>query len=80
MEKTKFCPAMWLSGFFGLGAIVHLVRLVAGFSVVIAGHEISRVVSGGVVAVFGTLSVGLFVLSMKRPCENGKEGSSICGK
>ena len=78
--KTKFCPAMWLSGFFGLGALIHLIRLVMGFSVVIAGHEIPKTASGLAVLIFGTLSVGLFTISLKRPCESGESGSSTCCK
>ena len=80
MEKTKFCPALWFSGFFGLGAVLHLIRLITGFSVVIAGHEIPVSFSGVAVAVFGALSVGLLVLSLKRPCETGKSKSSGCCK
>ncbi len=80
MEKTKFCPAMWLSGFFGLGAIVHLVRAAMGFSVVIAGREIPVTVSAVVAGVLGALSIGLLVVSLKRPCESGKTDGSVCCK
>ena len=78
MVKTKFCPAMWFSGFFALGAVVHSVRLITGFSVVIAGREIPLILSGAAVLVFGILSVGLLILSLKRPCETKKEGASCC--
>lgn len=67
--KNKFCPAMWLSGFFGLAAIAHLVRLTAGFTLAINGWQVPKTVSALFVAVAGTLSVGLFTLSIKRPCE-----------
>ena len=80
MEKAKLCPAVWLSGFFGLGAVVHLIRLLTGFSVVIAGREIPVSFSGVAVAIFGTLSIGLLVLSLKRPCEADKGSSSSCCK
>ena len=76
--KAEFCPAMWFSGFFGLGALVHLARLIAGFSVVIAGREIPLAVSGIIALVFGILSVGLLIVSLKRPCETKKEGASCC--
>ena len=76
--KAKFCPAMWLSGFFGVGALIHLVRLIAGFSLVVAGREISLAMSGAIALVFGILSAGLLVLSLKRPCETKKEGGSCC--
>lgn len=79
-SKVKFCPAMWFSGFFGLGAVMHLVRLVTGFSVVIAGREIPLAVSAVAVCVFGFLSVGLWVLSLKRPCEMKNAGGATCCK
>ena len=80
MEKAKFCPALWFSGFFGLGAVVHLVRLITGFSVVIAGRAVPVSFSGAAVLVFGALSIGLLVLSLKRPCEAGKTKSPDCCK
>ena len=70
--KVKFCPAMWFSGFFGLGALGHLVRLITGFSVVIAGREIPLAFSKVAVLVFGILSIGLLILSLKKPCGSGK--------
>ncbi len=78
VEKAKFCPAMWFSGFFGLGAVVHLVRLITGFSVVIGGREIPRAFSGAAVLVLGGLSAGLTILSLKRPCGTKKDESSTC--
>ena len=78
--KAKFCPAMWFSGFFGLGALAHFVRLIAGFSLVVAGREIPLAASGIAVLVFGILSAGLLILSLKRPCETKKDGASFCCK
>ena len=78
MEKSKFCPALWFSGFFGLGALVHLIRLVTGFSVVIAGREIPIAFSAVAALVFGVLSVGLLIVSIKRPCETGKDKGHCC--
>ena len=80
MEKAKFCPALWFSGFFGLGAVVHLIRLVTGLSLVVAGREIPVSWSGVAVVIFGGLSICLFVLSLKKPCETGKSKSSDCCK
>ena len=79
-EKAKFCPAMWFSGFFGLGAIVHLVRLIAGFSLSVGGQEIPLAASGLVALICGVLSAGLLVVSLKRPCEGQKEGNPVCCK
>lgn len=78
MEKAKFCPAIWLSGFFGLGALMHLIRLLAGFSVVIAGKEIPYAFSGAALLILGALSAGLLVLGLKRPCGTDKDASSTC--
>ncbi len=71
-EKAKFCPAMWLSGFFGLGAVIHLVRSVFGFGLVVAGRDIPVGTSVVLALVLGLLSVGLFVVSLKRPCDQKK--------
>ncbi len=78
--KSKFCPAMWLSGFFGLGALVHLVRFIARFDLVVADHEIPLALSGFLVLVLGIFSIGLLILSLKRPCESGKGNVSTCCK
>ena len=69
MEKNKlFCPAIWFSGFFGLGALVHLVRLVLRVPLMVGSHEIPLMTSAFVVLVFGGLSIGLLILGCKRPC------------
>ncbi len=78
--KTKFCPALWFSGFFGLGAIAHLVRAVTGFSLVVAGREIPVSFSAAIALVFGALSAALLILSVKRPCEGEKDKGSSCCK
>lgn len=70
--KSRFCPAMWFSGFFGLGALIHLVRFIAGFSLVVGGREIPLSVSGTLALVLGILSLALLIVSLKRPCEAGK--------
>ena len=78
MEKSKFCPALWFSGFFGLGALAHLVRSVLGFSVVIAGREIPVSWSVVIAALFGIISAGLLGVSIKKPCETGKGKGGCC--
>ena len=75
--KTKFCPAMWFSGFFALGSLVHLIRYIFGFGLIVNGHAISLQMSGLIALVAGILSVGLFIASLKRPCESGKD-SGCC--
>ena len=78
MEKSKFCPALWFSGFFGLGALAHLVRSILGFSVVIAGREIPVLWSVVIAAILGGISAGLLVVSIKKPCETGKDKGRCC--
>lgn len=78
-DKPKFCPAIWFSGFFALGAIMHLIRLLLGFSVVIAGREIPLTVSAAMVVIFGILSIGLAMMGLKKPCED-KNGPNPCCK
>ena len=75
MEKAKFCLAMWFSGFFGFGAVVHWVRLITGFSVVIGGREIPLAFSGAAVLVLGGLSAGLANLEPQKAVRNEKRGS-----
>ena len=81
MEKMrgKFCPALWLSGFFGLAALAHLVRLTFRWGMQINGHEIPLALSCLVVIVMGTLSAGLGVAAIKRPCDS-KKNSECCTK
>ena len=71
-QTAKFCPALWLSGFFALGAVAHLVRLLFRASLVVAGHEVPFELSIILVLVLGSLSVGAAILSLKRPCDHNK--------
>ncbi len=83
--RTKFCPAVWLSGFFALGALAHLVRSIFGFTLVIAGHEIPISASVMLFVVLGALSAGAFILGLKKPfCksdhkEKNQSGGGCCG-
>ncbi len=85
MEKSKFCPAVWLSGFFALGALAHLVRSIFGFTLVVAGHEIPVIASVVLFAVLGALSAGALFLGLKKPCcksghkEKNKSEGGCCG-
>ena len=78
MNKSKFCPMTWLSGFFATAAIVHAVRLVLGWSLVLNGREISMGTSGVVAAAAGALSLLTLFISLKKPCEPGSGGASPC--
>lgn len=62
------CPAIWFSGFFGLGTLIHLIRLVFGFPVMIGEWAVPLKASAILAAVFGGLSLGLLYLGRRRPC------------
>lgn len=77
-EKTKFCPAMWLSGFFALGAVVHLVRFLFQISLTVGGHEIPLTVSFVLGLVLGAFSLALGIAGLKRPCEKNQKMGTCC--
>lgn len=79
MEKNKICPALWLSGFFGMGAVVHFLRFISGVSLSVAGHEIPLAVSAVVFLVMSGLSLGALYLSFKRPFCASSHGSDCHG-
>lgn len=67
MEK-KCCPAVWLSGFFALGFVVHLGRLLFQAPVAVNGRDIPLSVSGWLALVFGLLSAGALWAGFRKPC------------
>ena len=72
MEKSRFCPMIWLSGFFALGALAHLLRSILGVTLVVAGHEVPRTVSVAIFVIFGALSIGALFLGSQKPCCHSK--------
>lgn len=72
-REHRFCPAVWFSGFFGLGALVHLVRLFLRFPLIVGNFEVPLAMSLLLVIVLGGLSVGLLYIGLRRPC--CREGS-----
>ena len=54
--KCKCCSYAWFSGFFGLAALGHLIRLVLRPTVLIAGHNFHLRYSLVVLVVAGVLS------------------------
>ena len=64
----KICPAVWFSGFFGLGALVHFIRLVLRIPVVVGSFAIPFKLSLILVVVLGGLSLGLLCMGVNRPC------------
>lgn len=78
-EKKKFCPALWFSGFFCLGFVVHLVRFILKASVVVNGRDIPVSLSGWLFVVFGVLSAVTLWVGLKKPCCK-KDGQCEHGK
>ena len=74
-HEHKICPMTWLSGFFGLGALVHFARLLFQVPVTLGTFEIPMALSAAVTIVFGGLSLALLFVAMKRPCCKEKTGS-----
>lgn len=70
MDKSKpqVCLAVWCSGFFGLAAVVHLIRFVSKLPVVIGGVEIPMGASVVIALVSAALSAGLLVVACQKPC------------
>ena len=69
----KFCFATWFSGFFGLGALVHLVRSILKFPLVVNNYEVPISLSVTLAVVLGALSLVLLYVSCKKPCCEKKE-------
>jgi hypothetical protein len=67
-QKFKICPAIWFSGFFGLGALVHFVRFILRFPLVVGNFEVSLNSSLLIAVVLGALSAGLLYLGCHKPC------------
>ena len=56
-HKCKCCNFSWLSGFFGLAAIAHIVRLISGAHIQVNDWVVPMNVSIGVAVVAGALSL-----------------------
>ncbi len=58
--------ATWLSGFFGIAGLLHLLRLAAPFELSIAGFDVPLPVTAGAGAACLMLSAGLLLLEVRR--------------
>ena len=67
-HEKKVCPATWFSGFFGLAALVHLIRLLLRLSVTLGNFAVPMSLSVLVFLVAGAISLFLLWVSLKRPC------------
>lgn len=69
MEQSgKLCIPIWFSGFFGLGALVHLARLILRFPLVIGDFEVPMGLSLAIAIIAGALSIGLLCLACRPSC------------
>ncbi len=71
-DTGRFCPAQWFSGFFGLAAIAHLVRLAFGVPIQIGTVSVPMAASVWVAVIAGALSVGLLAAAIRRPCSEDR--------
>ena len=55
-HKCKCCSMMWWSGFFGLAALMHTLRLIAQANVQVNGFTVPMTVSIAIAAVAAVLS------------------------
>ena len=72
-KDKKFCFATWFSGFFGLGAIMHLVRSILKFPLVVNNYEVPISLSVTLAVVLGALSLILLYVGCKKSCCEKKE-------
>ena len=67
-SQTKICPAVWFSGFFALGALVHLMRVILRLSLIVGSFEVPYSLSLFIAIVLGALSIGLLYVGGYKPC------------
>ncbi|MGH7197423.1 MAG: hypothetical protein ACREH5_01615 [Candidatus Omnitrophota bacterium] len=81
MGKSKNAYLLiWFSGFFGLGALVHLVRSILQFPLAVGIFEVPVSLSVVLAIVLGGLSIGLLYLGCKPSCCQKDESSSAAKK
>lgn len=69
MKQSISSPAtLWFSGFFGLGFVVHLLRLVFQVPLTVGDQIVPMSTSVFVAIVFGGLSAGLLYMGCKKSC------------
>ena len=70
------CALLWLSGFFALPAVAHIVRMIAGWPVVIAEHTVTMKESVIAIVVSAIFSIVLGILGCM--AAHKKEGQACC--
>ncbi len=74
-SSGKGCAPIWFSGFFGLGAIMHLVRSVLKFPLVVNNFEVPLSLSLTLAVVLGALSLVLLYVGCRPACCRKEETS-----
>jgi len=64
----KCCVPIWFSGFFGLGAVMHLVRSILKFPLIVGGFEVPVKLSVILAVVLGVFSLTLLYVGCKPAC------------
>ena len=72
------CLAPWLSGFFALPAVAHLVRIIAGWEIVWNGSPVTIRTSWIVMVVSGLLSLVFGLIARKKHKESGSVQGECC--
>jgi len=78
-HEKKLCPAIWFSGFFGLGAVMHLARSILRFPLVVNNYEVPIVLSVTLAVVLGAISLALLYVGCRKPCCKKEEKEGSCG-
>ncbi len=68
------CAFLWLSGFFAMPAVMHLVRVIAGWPLTLAEHSVTTKESIIVIVVTGIFSAVLGIIGCV--ISHGKEGGT----
>lgn len=76
VNEKKSCVAIWFSGFFALGAVMHLVRSIVRFPLVVGTFEVPISLSVVLAVVLGVLSLSLLCLACRKSCceKHGNSG------
>ncbi len=70
------CALLWLSGFFAMPAVIHVVRLIAGWQITIAEHVVTTKESVIAAVVSGILAIILGLIGCA--VAHKKEGAACC--
>jgi ABC-type transporter Mla maintaining outer membrane lipid asymmetry permease subunit MlaE len=79
MAKEKCCGSCtltWLSGFFAMPALMHLIRIIIGWPLTLAEHTFTAKESIVIIAVTGIFSAVLGIIGCA--LSRKSEGAAVC--